>query len=328
MNPLPKEAVKTARNPREFLEQDPYREVIPLHPSHSFRWLEHDYPSDIARWQYHPEIEIHLIRKSTGSLIAGDYIGPFGPGQVSIMGSNLPHDWMSDLQGDEIFENRDAVIQFDGEWLAKCSDLIPELAQSKVLLDEALQGIVYHGQTRERAEVLIEEIGTSSGLKQIYRLLELLELFMRAPDSEKQFLSKRWVKNSASEDGKQAVEAGIKYIFENLTKDIRMSEAARLAHMSEPTFSKYFKKASGLTFSDMVRKLRIAHACRLLDQTNQSIAAIGRASGYGNLANFNRKFLSEMALTPSAYRNMDAESRPEAKILHLGALNASRKATK
>lgn len=327
MNPLPKETAKSARNPREFLEQDPYREVIPLHPSHSFRWLEHDYPSDIARWQYHPEIEIHLIRKSTGSLIAGDYIGPFGPGQVSIMGSNLPHDWMSDLQADEVFVNRDAVIQFDGEWLARCSDLIPELGQSKVLLDEALQGIVYHGQTRERAEVLIEEIGQASGLKQIYRLFELLELFMRAPDSEKQFLSRRWVKDSASEDGKQAVEAGIKYIFENLTKDIRMSEAARLAHMSEPTFSKYFKKASGLTFSDMVRKLRIAHACRLLDQTNQSIAAIGRASGYGNLANFNRKFLSEMGLTPSAYRNMDAESRPEAKILHLGAVNASRQSS-
>jgi AraC-like DNA-binding protein len=120
------------------------------------------------------------------------------------------------------------------------------------------------------------------------------------------------------------VESGVKYIFENLTLDIRMSEAARIAHMSEPTFSKYFKKASGLTFSDMVRKLRIAHACRLLDQTDQSIASIGRSSGYGNLANFNRKFLAEIGLTPSAYRNMDAESKPEAKLLSLGLVNPNR----
>ena len=323
MNPLPNEGLKSSRNPREFLEQDPYREVIPLHPSHSFRWLEHDYPSEIARWQYHPEIEIHLIRQSTGSLIAGDYIGPFGPGQVSIMGSNLPHDWMSDLQPGDLFVNRDAVIQFDAAWLAKCSESIPELSGTKELLDEALQGIVYHGATRERAESLIEEIGTASGLKQVYRLFELLELFMKAPENEKQHLSTRWVKESASEDGKQAVEAGIKYIFENLTKDIRMSEAARLAHMSEPTFSKYFKRASGLTFSDMVRKLRIAHACRLLDQTNKSIAAVGRASGYGNLANFNRKFLSEIGLTPSAYRRMDASERPEAKLIHGGTTNSA-----
>ena len=115
MNPLPNESFKGHRSPQEFLDLDPYLEVIPPHPSKSFRWLEHDYPSEIARWQYHPEIEIHLIRKSSGSLIAGDYIGAFEPGQVSIMGSNLPHDWMSDLQPGEVFVNRDALVQFDAD---------------------------------------------------------------------------------------------------------------------------------------------------------------------------------------------------------------------
>lgn len=324
MNLLPKENQKIPLSPQKFLELDPYLEVIPPHPSKSFRWLEHDYPSEIARWQYHPEIEIHLIRKSTGSLIAGDYIGAFEPGQVSIMGSNLPHDWMSDLQPGEVFVNRDALIQFDAEWFLRMSNVIPELTGAKSFLDEIRQGVVFHGATRARAETLIEEVGAAHGLGQVAGFLALIDLFMKAPDSDKQFLTRRWVNDQASNEGRQAVESGIKYIFENLTLDIRMSEAARIAHMSEPTFSKYFKKASGLTFSDMVRKLRIAHACRLLDQTDQSIASIGRSSGYGNLANFNRKFLAEIGVTPSAYRNLDVESKPEAKLLSLGLINPNR----
>lgn len=324
MNPLPKEAVKSARSPQQFLELDPYLEVIPPHPSKSFRWLEHDYPSEIARWQYHPEIEIHLIRKSSGSLIAGDYIGAFEPGQVSIMGSNLPHDWMSDLQPGEVYPNRDALIQFDADWFLKVSAVIPELTGAKAFLDEIRQGIIFHGDTRAKAEQIIEGVGATTGLGQISGFFALIDLFMKAPSKDKQYLTKRWVHDHASNEGKQAVESGVKYIFENLTQDIRMSEAARIAHMSEPSFSKYFKKASGLTFSDMVRKLRIAHACRLLDQTDQSIASIGKASGYGNLANFNRKFLVETGITPSAYRNMDEESKPEAKLLSLGLINPNR----
>jgi AraC-like DNA-binding protein len=324
MNPLPKDGSKSHRSAEQFLELDPYLEVIPPHPSRSFRWLEHDYPSEIARWQYHPEIEIHLIRKSSGSLIAGDYIGAFEPGQVSIMGSNLPHDWMSDLQPGEVFANRDALIQFDAEWFLRVSTVIPELTGAKAFLEEIQKGIIFHGETRAKAEELLENVGKSTGLGQISNFFALIDLFMKAPDADKQYLSKSWVNDHASSEGKLAVESGVKYIFENLTKDIRMSEAARIAHMSEPTFSKYFKKASGLTFSDMVRKLRIAHACRLLDQTDQSIASIGRASGYGNLANFNRKFLAETGTTPSAYRNMDASLKPEAKLLSLGLTNPNR----
>lgn len=314
MNPLPSEALNPDQIAEKFLNTEPEIEVIPPHPSRSFRWQEHGYPNELARWHYHPEIEIHLIRKSTGSFIVGDYVGAFEPGHVAIVGSNLPHDWMSDLHIEKYFENRDAVIQFDADWLKRCSSTIPEVVSLKPLLEEAKKGIVFFGQTRTRAESLIEEIGKTKGIGQVHRLFALLELMANAPKSEKQYLSRPWLKESSSSEGRAAVESGIKYIFENLTKDIKMSEAARLAHMSEPTFSKYFKKSSGLTFSDMVRKLRIAHACRLLDQTDATISAIGRASGYGNLANFNRKFLVEMGMTPSAYRNLDSALRPEAKF--------------
>ena len=45
-----------------LFEQRPAElEVILPEPEHSFRWYEHDYPYPMARWNHHPEFEIHLI---------------------------------------------------------------------------------------------------------------------------------------------------------------------------------------------------------------------------------------------------------------------------
>ncbi len=322
MNPLPRKNDNSAEIAERMLDTAPAREVIPPHPSHSIRWLDHDYPSEIAKWQYHPEIEIHLIRKSHGSYIMGDRIGEFEPGQVAIVGAEIPHDWMSDLQPGEVFENRDAVIQFLPEWLESCMTVIPEIADVRKLLIESKRGIIYSGETRIAAAEAIERVGLGSGIMRIHALFELLGILANAPAKDKEFQILEWLAIPVGQDATRAVEAGLAYIFNNLTTEIKMSEAARLAHMSEPTFSKYFKKASGFTFSDTVRKLRIAHACRMLDQTDKSISVVCYASGYTNLANFNRQFLHEVNLTPSAYRNMSPDRRPKSNPLSLGLRNS------
>lgn len=317
MNSRSTDEQRPARIAERLLDAAPYREVIPRHPRQSFRAFSHDFPSAIARWQYHPEFEVHLIRKSTGSFIFGDHIGTFVPGQVTFLGAGLPHDWMSDLQPGDFFPDRDGVIQFDREWVVKCQKVMPELDELEGLLDESSRGLLYSGRTAELAAVEIEAVIHSSNTTQIAHMFRLLSLLVNAPVDEKQPLAGEWFSISRDRDAQAAVEAGISYIFEHLLGDIRMSEAAKLANMSEPTFSKYFKKASGLTFSDMVRKFRISQACRLLDSTSRSIASICTASGYANVANFNRQFLTETGMTPSEYRKSTKDRKPQAELIRM-----------
>lgn len=318
IKPLLSGDTRPATIAEEILTLSPYREVIPLQANESFRFLNHDYPSEIARWQYHPEYEIHLIREGTGSFIIGDTIGAFSAGQVWLMGSGLPHDWMSDLQPGQVIRNRDAVIQFEKEWITRCAEIIPELSDLRTLLKDSSRGILFTGETAKKAAEAIEAVGSTNGTERIAHLMTVLSLMSQAPSHEKELIANEWYTEPSSRDEATAADTGIAYIFENLTSNIRMSEAARLASMSEPTFSKYFRKVSGLTFSDMVKKLRIAHACRLLEQTEKSISSIAQDSGYTNLANFNKQFLSEVGMTPREYRNLDDESRPGAKVLSLG----------
>lgn len=295
-------------------ERPATRELVPHYDGESFRWLEHDYPSAIARWNYHPEVEIHLIRKSTGSYIIGDQIGAFSPGHVAIVGPGLAHDWMSDVKPGEIILNRDAAIQFTLEWLEQAISAMPELAETRGLIENSRRGIVFSGETALAAAEHIELVGGSSGAKRMSHLLALFGLLTEAPESNRRYIAHELYTSEVGRGGRAVVEAGLSYILENLAGQIKVSDAAKLAHMSVPTFSKYFKNASGMTFSDLVKALRITSACRKLDQTDYSIAAVSCAVGYHNLANFNRQFRAEIGMTPREYRALLPNEKPRSRL--------------
>lgn len=289
---------------------DAPREVIATDPLHSFRCVVHDFPSPICGWASHPEYEIHLIQKSRGSVIAGDYVGTFEPGHVSLMGPHLPHDWVSDLEPGEVVVDRDVVIHFTDEWVRACMRLLPELGVLDRMLQRSARGLEFHGQTAARAGELIRALPSTEGPARVARMVELLGVLATASPEESTPLASEWLGTSDSASANLAAEAGLAYIFENLTGDIRLSTAAGLAHMSEPTFSKYFRRAAGTTFSTMVKRLRIAHARRLLDTTDLSAARVAEASGYNNMSNFNRQFLAEVGLSPTAYRKLEPDQKP------------------
>ena len=296
----------------------PRLEVIPPHPEQSFRVLSHDFPSQICGWGSHPEYEIHLITKTHGSFIVGDHVSTFGPGHVSIIGPNLPHDWVSDVEPGEVATDRDTVIQFTEEWIRACMKLIPELHELDEMLSLSRRGIVYSGATAWRAAERMQKVLHSEGAQRLSHLFRLLALLSRAPIEERQAVASEWLAQPTDAGARAAVEAGIHYVLENLSGEVRLSTAAKLAYMSEPTFSKYFKFATGMTFSNMVKKLRVAQARRLLDSTDYPITQVALQSGYKNMANFNRQFLSEVGTTPTKYRRLESSQKPPSEVLSLG----------
>ncbi|MCO4253493.1 AraC family transcriptional regulator [Pseudarthrobacter raffinosi] len=292
----------SARLAERLLGMRASREVIPADPHHSVRWHEHDYPTAAARWNYHPEYEIHLIRKGTGKFIVGDHIGTFEAGHVSLVGSGLPHDWVSDLEPGEVIAGRDALIQFDGKWVEQTAALVPELAEIEPLLEQSARGIEFLGSTALSAAASIEAMGTATGLGRLYHLLELFAILARSPQEDRRYLADEWFRPQLDGQAAAVVDIVLEYAFGNHADSVKMSEAAALVGMSEPTFSKYFKRATGQNFSDLVRKLRLAHARRLLERSDKPISDICYEVGFSNLSNFNRHFLNDAGETPRSYR--------------------------
>jgi AraC-like DNA-binding protein len=81
-----------------------------------------------------------------------------------------------------------------------------------------------------------------------------------------------------------------------------MSDVSEALNMSESAFSHFFQKFAFRSFTQFLIDLRIGHACKMLLDTDQTIAQISDASGFNNLANFNRLFRKYRDCTPMEYR--------------------------
>jgi AraC-like DNA-binding protein len=281
-------------------------EVILPGPDQSFRWYEHDYPYALAHWNHHPEYEIHLIRHGSGKLLAGDYIGPFTAGHVALIGPGLPHDWMGDVAPGELIAGRDVVLQFDGAALLNLRGTLPELSELNTLFELAQRGIEFTGATAREAALLLESIGQAQGLQRLIGFLDLLGTLAKAPKRDIRVLASAYYSPSLDARSSDRINQAFDYLLNGLTSDLRLSVIAERVGMSEAGFSRFFKRITGHGFIDLMRKLRIQRACRLLVHTQRSVAEICFEVGYENVSNFNRHFRHEMDQTPRDYRRTTA----------------------
>ncbi len=279
------------------------RELVIPDAGSSIRWSQHDYPAAVSRLNYHPEYELHHIRKSSGRFIVGDQVGSFGPGQVMLVGPDVAHDWVSYLDdGESVIHGRDGVLQFRHEIVDAIVSALPELFPVTTILHRFRTGVVFTGLLRERVASLHLEMECQEALERAVTFVRLLTMIAAAPDSELTPIETFRVEVGESSGRRSSVDAGFDHIFENLDRVVRLSDAARRAQMSESAFSKQFKRASGRTFSEMLTQVRVSHACRLLESADLPVSEVALRVGYANLSNFNRQFKRQVGATPREYR--------------------------
>lgn len=278
------------------------RELVPPDPQLSARWHVHDYPGPFARWNFHPEYEVHLARSGPGRWIVGDSVGAFGAGQLALVGPNVPHDWISDLAPGEVVVGRDVVFQFHGRWLEQCEELLPELRTLAPLWSRSRSGVEFSGATAAAGAAELEQIGLTRGADRLAHVFALFHLMATAPVHEHRSMSGLWERRTEDPFAEEVVGTALAYVLENLTDRVDLATAAATVGMSQSAFSRYFKRASGLTFTDMVRKLRLTHAAALLLETTRPVHEVARTVGYSNLSHFNRQFRATFGRTPTAHR--------------------------
>ena len=98
-----------------------------------------------------------------------------------------------------------------------------------------------------------------------------------------------------------AVQRMQDYIGENLTRDITLSDLARVSLFSPWYSYRLFREHLGLTPAEYIRKLRISQAAVRLRDENCRILDVAFDLGFGNVDTFTRAFCREFGLNPSDY---------------------------
>lgn len=147
----------------------------------------------------------------------------------------------------------------------------------------------------------------------------------RVPDDAEALASATWtiewrsfsppVENSASEaepphvalprSCDSTLRASIDAVVRLLTRDVarqwKVGELARETGFSARSLQRRLGDAE-LSFSRLVRLVRIHEACRLLKGSDAPVTAIGFCAGFSDSAHFSRDFRASMGMTPSDYR--------------------------
>ncbi|MFS4415882.1 helix-turn-helix domain-containing protein [Maribacter sp. 2307ULW6-5] len=269
-------------------------------PTASFHFFVREERQFDSFRHFHPQMELTYIERGRGIRYIGDHIHTFVPGDLVLIGKNLPHDYVAVSA-----ENKDLpkahVIQFSQELFSA----LPEYRMLRSLFAEALFGLYFHAP---KASLMhkITSLSHKPSLRNLILFLEILEE-LNATDNRRK-LSTITFSQSHSQPYKQANIIKItKLISERYQERITVGEMAREVHMSPSAFCRWFKQATGSSFVTYLNAVRVEKACQHLLQTQDHMKQIGFSVGFDSIAHFNRTFKKIKGQTPMSYRNVRRE---------------------
>ena len=137
------------------------------------------------------------------------------------------------------------------------------------------------------------------------RILAFVRFLVRLNEhAEKKTLSAAKLIHPEGGSKQARVAEVVDYVVKSFSDTISVGQAAKMAGMTEATFSRNFHAVTGHSFVDFLTRIRIGEACGMLYATDDQIITIAQMTGFNNLANFNRHFQKLKGMTPSEYRDI------------------------
>jgi AraC-like DNA-binding protein len=243
-------------------------------------------------WHFHQEYELTLITAGSGTRYVGTSVEGYLPGDLVLLGPDLPHTYASDHQSEA------AVTQFRHDFLGAGFFELPQFAAIQNLLSRSVRGFYFNDTDLHGAD--IAELPRLAPAIQTVRLLDVLHRL--AADTTATPITGAGYAAAPSPAVRDRVDVVCRHLQQAHTEPVLLDDVAALVHMSPTSFSRFFRRAIGCTLTDYVNQLRVETACRLLTTTSLPITEIATRSGYHNLANFNRRFREQKSMPPTCYR--------------------------
>lgn len=277
-------------------------EHLPLEAEESFVVKFFDYKYYPTPWHFHPEYELVLVTESVGKRFIGDRVTEFKPGDLALIGPNLPHLYRNNS---EYYEETSAlraksiVVHFQESSFGDNFSKIPETKKLRELFRKCERGLHIVGQTNKEVTQLLMELLALTGFARWLKLLEILQLLSESGECE--YISAHAI-NGKSELESERLNKVMEHVTNNFTEQIYLLDMANLVNMTTSSFSRYFKQRTRKSFASFLTEIRLDHACKLLIEGSESISEICFKSGFNNLSNFNRQFSNTYGINPLAYR--------------------------
>ncbi|MBK7805578.1 MAG: AraC family transcriptional regulator [Saprospiraceae bacterium] len=251
----------------------------------------------------HPEIELNLILHSKGALrVIGDHIGEISNVELVLVGSNLPHGWLTHKYQfvDQPQKIKEVTIQFHENILDSLIER-NQLIYLKEMMAKASGGIFFGEKTIHKVKDKIISLSTDKGFYSVMELLMILHDLSLADDTK--ILCDEKVNFYENHKKNERLGKILNYMHDHFQKDISLSEIAKVSGMTTISFNRFIKKNTGKTFIDLLIQIRLGHAYNLLIDSNYTVSEIAFRCGFKNVSYFNRAFKTNKNKTPLQFRH-------------------------
>lgn len=261
-----------------------------------------DFPHFTYPWHFHSEFEIVYVMKSSGKRFVADSVEPYQEGDITLMGSNLPHFWKNDVQGDAENASRvnAIVVQFHKDFFREEINSYPEFHRINELLKRAGRGIHISKTSGEKIGRMLKRLLKLSGLERMLYFIKLMDALARVENYR--ILASKAYQVEDHKELNNRLDKVMHFITTNYQRKITQEEIASKIGMTTTAFCRYFKEKTGKGFIFFVNEMRIGYACKLLIENHLSISQICFECGFNNISNFNRMFKRQTGFTPGEYQ--------------------------
>lgn len=249
----------------------------------------------------HSEYELIYVTAGHGREFVGDSVREYRSGDMVLIGTNLPHLYLSDTAAPE--DNSCRILQFPDTLFPEGMEQIGEYARVAAILANSARGICFRSKRLKRETLrIMDEMGRLRDIERLLALFRLLDMLGRSEDI--MLISSLKYSNPLSgyviDD---PVSQVFGFLINNHRRELTLDEIADHTGMNPASLCRYFRQRTGKTLFGCLAEIRVEYACKLLGNSHLTIAQIAWESGFRNQAHFNKQFRTVTGLTPTEYRN-------------------------
>lgn len=286
----------------DHISLDFIKEITPLRDSDSFAIFYRTSNEFTEAFHYHEEFQLTLLLNADGAeRRVGDTLHQLDSVELVLLGSNVPHGWKIAGCGSKFTE---LTILWDRDFFTANLFRREQLRAVSELMKDAQRGISFNGSQVEGFIARLFSIRDKSGFEAVLELMGLINDLSTA--SRTLIVDRPFSTVPRQLVVTDRMERVLQFIHHNYSGNITLGKVAKLAKMTEPAFSRFFKSKLGISYVSYLNEVRLKHAKRMLIESDCPVSEVSSASGFNNLSNFNRMFKEKTTLTPVGFKQLFA----------------------
>lgn len=250
---------------------------------------------------YHNLMEIGICRQGCGTILFKHRKCAYSEGTVIVVPENYPHNIINVCKEKSFWEfiylN---PTEFLNEYYEKreVEKFIAKINRNylKMQKDELKITLFVRELECLMDQIRIQDYGYKNCIKGL--ILTLLMEIVKINCSE---MNEQEYKEVTNFDKFSKLKTALSYVENNYSKEIRVSDIAQAAYVSESYLRKIFAENYEMSPLQYVNFVRIQEACKMLQRRNVNINEAARRVGYDNMSTFIRNFKKIMGKTPKQW---------------------------